>query len=88
MKMSDWISVKDRLPPDETPVLIWFNTEFIKVGELRWDTPGFEDTYKACRYWDDPYDDGKLWEWYDVTHWMPLPSPPTTLRASGSSEED
>lgn len=71
-----WISVEDRLPQDETPVLaIYRQTEYI-VAELRWEHPSFEDTYKAFRYWDSPYDDGQAWEWQDITHWMPIPSAP------------
>ncbi len=61
--MSNWISVKDKLPESRIPVLLsdgyqmcigWFNTqrkEFIQVNT-----------------WDN------LTEL--VTHWMPLPEPP------------
>lgn len=47
-----------------------------KLGEIRWESPGFEDSYQAFRYWDSPTDDGKVWECGDITHWMPLPQPP------------
>lgn len=73
--MSAWIPVSERLPADETPVLAVVNGR-TRVAELRWETPSFEETYKAFRYWDDPDDDGQCWEWHDVTHWMPLPEPP------------
>ncbi len=69
---SGWVSVEERLPADETPVLILRNQE-VRIGELRWEHPGFEDTYKAFRYWDDPLNDGQCWEWPEITHWMPLP---------------
>lgn len=71
-----WISVTDKLPPDETPVLIWFNTEWVRIGELRWETPSFEETFQPFQYWDCPYDDGRGWDWFDITHWAELPEPP------------
>ena len=71
-----WISVDERLPDDETPVLIMLRGE-IAIGELRWEHPSHEETYQACRYWDNPHDDGQDWQWPDVTHWMPLPVAPT-----------
>lgn len=70
--MTDWITTESRLPDDETPVLIIRNGVHA-IGELRWEHPGFEDTFKAFRYWDDPVNDGQDWEWHSVTHWMPLP---------------
>lgn len=73
-----WTETAEMLPPEETPVLIMHNDE-IKVGEIRWDFPTFEETWSAYRYWDNPYDDGQDWEWGDVTHWMPLP-PPINVR--------
>lgn len=76
--MGDWIKVSDQRPKDETPVLIIHCGE-IRIGEIRWEHPSFEDTYEAFPYWDDPYDDGQGWEWPDVTHWMPLPEMPTDL---------
>jgi hypothetical protein len=79
---SAWVACADRLPAVETPVLILCKGQ-LRVGELRWDTPGYEDTYQAFQYWDDPDDDGQCWEWGDITHWMPappLPAAPTPLR--------
>lgn len=70
-----WISVEERLPEDETPVLILRRGE-LDLGELVWERPGFEDTYEAFRFWDRPNDDGQGWEWDEVTHWMPLPAGP------------
>ena len=73
--MPGWISVDERLPADETPVIILHRGE-ARIGELRWDHPGFEDTYSSYRYWDNPHDDGQGWEWDDITLWMPLPASP------------
>ena len=74
---ANWISTADSLPPKETPVLILFSNETIRIGEIRWEYPTYEDTYNAFRYWDDPADDGKDWEWLDITHWQALPALPT-----------
>ena len=73
--MGEWISTTHGLPPAETPVLIMCNGA-VRIGELRWECPGFEDTFKPYQYWDDPIDDGQCWEWFDVTHWMHIPPPP------------
>lgn len=73
---SGWISVDDRLPEDETPVIILLDG-VPHIGELRWETPSHEETFKAFRYWDCPHDDGQGWEWHQVTRWMPLPDAPS-----------
>jgi len=75
-----WISVEDRLPADETPVLaVVFGKP--RIAELRWEKPGWEDTFTAHQYWDDPEDDGQDWQWSDVTHWMQLPAAPAPQAA-------
>jgi hypothetical protein len=65
-----------KLPDDETPVLLLFYNWNIRIGELRWERPGYEDTFKAFQYWDDPDNDGQEWDWGDVIGWMPLPEAP------------
>ena len=65
--MSEWISVKDRLPdkdgqylvngPHDVELACW--NEYYKV----WDHADGDD------YWHDATD------WF--THWMPLPEPPS-----------
>ena len=70
-----WTATTDHLPEDETPVLIVLRGR-VRIGELRWEKPTWEETFRAFRYWDDPEDDGQGWEWQDVTHWMPLPEAP------------
>ena len=70
----NWISVNERLPEADTPVLafnkgcIYSAILFAEVGVWYWGT---------C--WgpviNDPRDyEGDDWEF---THWMPLPEPPT-----------
>lgn len=66
--MSEWISVKDRLPNDTTRVLV-----------LRYDY--VTDTPFVDILW---YEKGEWWNRhfrgdYAVTHWMPLPMPPKGL---------
>ena len=73
--MREWQKTSESLPADETPVLVVRNGE-IHIGELRWDYPHFEDGYEAFRYWDAPNNDGRDWQWPEVTHWMPLPEIP------------
>lgn len=65
------------LPPKETPVLIMVRGKR-RIGEIRTEHPGFEDTFRAYDYWDDPDDEGQDWEWHEVTHWAPLFAAPET----------
>lgn len=62
--MSDWISVKDRLPSSWVPVRVW---------DKPWNT-----SYDACYNDEDdcwePLGDREPPD--NVTHWMPLPEPP------------
>jgi len=64
--MSEWISVKDRLPERSTPVLCYTeNGEmFLGVDWLYW--PDGNVTFKQ-------YKSTYLPDWPDVTHWIPLP---------------
>ena len=63
--MSEWISVKDRLPEFGEKVLITDVSGDVLVYSL-------EQTCSGECWWEDEY-----WNWYnDVTHWMPLPEPP------------
>jgi len=60
--MSEWISVKDRMPPDDDAVLVfWLDDEG-------------DECFRVDR-WLDMYTE---WQVYDgeYTHWMPLPEAP------------
>jgi len=81
-----WTNVKDALPPEETPVLI-LHCGKPRIGQRVWDYPGYEDTYKAYWYWDDPEDDRQDWDNCDITHWMPLPAAPATAPSVGKEPE-
>lgn len=78
---TQWIQCSERIPPEDTPVLILRNGE-LRIGAIFTESPGHEETFKAFNYWDDPNDDGQCWEWHEVTHWMPLPSAPSTKAGS------
>lgn len=58
--MSKWISVDERLPKDDSVVLVLDNNEYI----IGWYKDG------SFGEWNGVY------ELRQVTHWMPLPDPP------------
>lgn len=84
--MTEWIRVKDRLPPIDKPSLFFIEGGVIHVGnpvkceinqhsEYKWDVGGWE----SCNYCggiskiaiENPGYCEKL-----ATHWMPLPEAP------------
>lgn len=79
--MSEWISVKDRLP-EELPENTGRKTISCLVALKSCYPKGKATIQKRQRQWI-PYYDGSFvgWEWsrigaQRVTHWMPLPEPP------------
>ena len=70
--MSEWISVKDRLPENDDNVLVIVNGKYNNVT--------FVNAMMIAAFCDDEH----VWflnEYPDfvhanVTHWMPLPEPP------------
>ncbi len=68
-KMSEWIKCSDRLPDDDTEVLVcyWFHMEFPSA------------CYDLCTFveTDNKFISFRQGEHIEcVTHWMPLPKPP------------
>lgn len=62
-----WISVEDRLPDESM-----YGKEFIVSIKNR-----FNESHTATMYWWGENQQAKVWTvWHDVTHWMPLPTPP------------
>ena len=60
--MSEWISVKERLPEETYLVLVWDNDcDQVAIASLQRDGSWCGDG---------------VWKDANVTHWMPLPEPP------------
>lgn len=63
--MNEWISVKDRLPPDFQLVLVY------TIDGRMFDAHcTLETWYETNNGWDLEFD--------SVTHWRPLPEPPVS----------
>jgi uncharacterized low-complexity protein len=68
-KCGEWISVKDRLPPDQgKKVLVANGHGYISVFAL------WKKEYGNKWTWID--EQGHFKHTNDITHWMPLPEPP------------
>lgn len=65
-KPDGWISVKDRLPQIDTPVMLYTGHEY-EIGRLEED--GEFSIWVDYRYGGEMAAD-------QFTHWMPLPEPP------------
>lgn len=80
-RQGQWISVNDQLPKESTPenrniVLIWFNAFGrwgVNLGEI------------SVGHWRPISGNGNFDD--QVTHWMPLPTPPTTDKPSAEGEK-
>jgi len=73
--MSEWISVKDRLPIfadqydlNSQEVLVYTDTKFQFVTHMKMKTFKDELTHPIWQYWG--------FFNCEITHWMPLPEPP------------
>lgn len=86
--MSEWISVKERLPNEEDDVLILvreiehYGRHHEKRKVYYWQYVGWRVDEKwattychGFRYIDDENEKDPRCE-HEVTHWMPLPEPP------------
>ena len=67
---NEWISVKDRPPDDDEPVLVYAEDGVMSVCSLV--VANAFTNLKNLKVWDD--NDG--YDVCDVTHWMPLPQKP------------
>lgn len=65
--MSEWISVKERLPEKGQNVLVFATSKYIGTEKISIDRleEGERDSIWFFTH-----------GWFDVTHWMPLPEPP------------
>jgi len=72
-KQSQWISVEDELPALDVTVSILVNDEHPSVGERSRDFNGCWKIGNESISWDYDFSFGVEME---VTHWMPLPTPP------------
>ena len=61
--VQEWISVKDRLPEDDSPVLVYKSRYSEAYGNM-----------ETAYYWNQRRWMGCVGE--TVTHWMPMPKPP------------
>ena len=66
--MSDWISVSDRLPEIDSPVIAACKTDAKDVDVEWW--------YGCCIYRDYGFPWVKFGNPNPVEYWMPLPEPP------------
>lgn len=62
----EWVSVKDRLPEQYTDVIVFTKNGIIDVDCLEHIMSWGEEDF--CKYGDN------------VTHWMPLPTPPQRVK--------
>lgn len=76
--MSEWISVKDRLPKKYKSVLIYvkpINAE--ESPSYTIDGPIFAGKFEGGDIWSCLYGDSWIpFSADEITHWMPLPEPP------------
>lgn len=63
--MSEWISVKDRLPEDNGKYLVCVDGDKIN--------PPYVITWW---FWNGKFEDFQYFPSRHVTHWMPIPEPP------------
>lgn len=72
--MNEWINVKDQLPEEDVPVIIYCKNKAIFIAEmkiLRW--PDGEEIYWIVR---GPLGSGRKIASSRITHWTYLPDPP------------
>lgn len=73
-QLSDWISVEERLPENSEPVLVYSPTSNLIGKNL---VGAYYAPHKSGGNSWTVYDFGRANLYGEVTHWMPLPNPPT-----------
>jgi hypothetical protein len=80
----NWISVKDRLPDIDTPVLAFVN--YNQRGKSDIPSKGME-IGELCEFLDDDYTISARWgiwdyidDEFEVLYWMPLPDAPIEFK--------
>jgi len=75
-----WILVSDRLPKEYETVLVWTDGS-VSAGEIRFPDSECGMSEPWWMVFKDKRDRSPAWAGFvslnDVTHWMPLPAPPT-----------
>jgi hypothetical protein len=67
MKYPNWIKTSEKMPPENTPVLMWADGEACVASYHRVENQE-QEGYNL---------DALLWRVVNnVTHWMPIPEPP------------
>lgn len=71
----EWISVKEKLPPQGKPVLVFNKDRGCAFIGTKWNTGAYKS--KTLDSWITYDIDGtNRVDPEDITHWMPLPEPP------------
>lgn len=65
--MSEWISVKDKLPQESKPIIVYNKKTLQVVVAIR--------RYRKTKGWVWTRNNYMIKREY-ITHWMPLPEPP------------
>ena len=75
--MNEWISIEDRLPESEIPVLIHRKPTEERLSIDLENCTEILGAVDEDGTWYDFSDDIDINErWFSVTHWQPLPAPP------------
>ncbi len=85
--MDDWISVKDKWPQAYDYVLVYAGDGApCPMGIARYDDNNWQplDSFIGACFGDVSFE----YDSEDITHWMPLPSPPNHIVHSDKKVED